>query len=144
MSSKGPHTRGDKGEASMQGSQGTSGLLSSRVCLLLKADGRKTERGEANSMDTRPKSHCIGALQNAHTHTHTNMMYKYSINYTTSTAHSTPQDKALELWTRIIVSDMLITSFPGPLIKLVPSRHKACACFIQSSWQCLHHLTVFN
>jgi hypothetical protein len=69
-----PHTRGDKGEASMQGSQGTSGLLSSRVCLLLKANGRKTytqrERGGANSMDTRPKSHSIGALQNAHTHEH--------------------------------------------------------------------------
>lgn len=33
-------------------------------------------------------------------HTHMNMMYKYSINYTTRTAHSTPQDKDLELWTR--------------------------------------------
>jgi hypothetical protein len=111
MSSKGPHTRGDKGEASMQGSQGTSGLLTSRVCLLLKADGRKTE-GE-QTVWICPKSHSIGALQNAHTHEHDVQVVQHY--YTTRTAHSTAQDKALELWTRIMVSDMLITSFPGPL-----------------------------
>ena len=56
---------GRKGEASMQGSsQGTSGSLSCRACLLLKADGR----GGTNRQDGYRAQISLGFAQSMHTH----------------------------------------------------------------------------